>query len=567
MHRLFARPSCAGPLPPPLPTQVYNISEFAVQEEFDGELLGEDVVLEACALFGGAACQLNPEQRHIAMIHDGMKVLCDRLGASVARTADILVLMEGSCLRDPAQVAPQRIFALLSQVSYSPKFQDWTICDPDHSADTLGEPLQLPLRLSLGLGPTLFAALGLGGVGLRHEASCDLAARMSEVAMHWRLRVCQYKLVSPMVMDMTGFEPSELLDIKCQDKPRGRRAGQGVDARVASDLAAIRELEHLGDPLSSRGASSRATTRTPATRQDKRHRNGSGAGAPRLDEGATSPLGDMWLNADNGWGNDPEQDEDGDLQYCEDFALVMLEQAPPIDQELAALSEELLIPAIDHADIEHADLAPEDEEPQPLEEVLAGGGEGVGPEGGGRPGGLDKRAGLAHATAAIAEVVELAAQAAGVAGDSPAAPVADPLVVAGSSSSSAPNAAAGPPQPQPQLPMPDVGASLWPQGTTNDGPGAVGGPIPDGPVGWTMTAKGYVFCDQGRCPGRITSWGPNVSVRCTMHSRCRKAKGRARISDGRLAHWLAEGLAQYPPGEGALPREELANNHMRLFPL
>ena len=60
-----------------------------------------------------------------------------------------------------------------------------------------------------------------------------------------------------------------------------------------------------------------------------------------------------------------------------------------------------------------------------------------------------------------------------------------------------------------------------------------------------MTAKGYVFCDQHRFRGRITSWGKNVSVKCAVHG-CSKAKGRAKVTDGQLAEWLRRGVEEVP---------------------
>lgn len=493
------------------------------------------------------------------MIHGGMKALCDRLGAAAARTADILVMMEGTSLRVQGETGNHRIFALLSQVSYSPKFQDWTICEPSRSTDTTAEVLQLPLQLTLGMGRPPYAALGFGGECLRHEASSDLAARMSAIALHWRLRVCQYKLVSPMQMEMHGFEPSELLDIQCRDIGRARRLGGA--AAVAADLAVIRELEHLGDPLSTRGTSRGTSGTTRPARSARRPGIGSGAGASLPDAGPPSAPDP---DAEGIWGDDPTEVRVGD-SHGDDFALAVLEQPPPVDEQLAILSHEFLIPAIDAADLEHADIAPEDEAQPPLDAVLADGGAGVGAfaDAGRSPtslGGGDEQ--LERATAAIVEVVELAATASGISEASPTTPAA-----AGASSSGAASiSAAGPaPPPQPETAAPVTGASSGTQGAADDTV-AIGNPILDGPIGWTMTAGGYIFCDQRRYRGRITAWATNVSIKCALHG-CQKAKGRAKISDGRLVHWLAEGLAQCSPGEDAPPRDVLKKNHLRLFPM
>jgi len=50
---------------------------------------------------------------------------------------------------------------------------------------------------------------------------------------------------------------------------------------------------------------------------------------------------------------------------------------------------------------------------------------------------------------------------------------------------------------------------------------------------------GYVFSNENRLLGRISSWGTSVSVKCQAHgSSCNLAKGRRKFTDDELFEWL-----------------------------
>lgn len=149
----------------------------------------------------------------------------------------------------------------------------------------------------------------------------------------------------------------------------------------------------------------------------------------------------------------------------------------------------------------------------------------------------------------IGEILDLAAELTGIADEAEDGQGQPPSAPSAGSSGDPPPTAAKPPPPPPA-----------PQAE----PSACGPPIPDGPPGWTMTPKGYVFDADARHMDRITAWGKNVSVKCALHN-CSKAKGRHKISDGDLAKWLARGVAECGLGQGKTI-EQLRCSHQAMFP-
>lgn len=93
---------------------------------------------------------------------------------------------------------------------------------------------------------------------------------------------------------------------------------------------------------------------------------------------------------------------------------------------------------------------------------------------------------------------------------------------------------------------------------------SLGQEILGGPHGWTMTDRGYVFDGDQRYRGRITSWGSKskrVSVKCASHG-CSKTKARSMVTNGQLAHWLAQDFGQ--PSE-EVPVTALRRRHEAAF--
>lgn len=58
-------------------------------------------------------------------------------------------------------------------------------------------------------------------------------------------------------------------------------------------------------------------------------------------------------------------------------------------------------------------------------------------------------------------------------------------------------------------------------------------------------------------------FGPNVSVRCTLHG-CSKVKGRAKVSNGQLATWLQRGVNECGVSEDA-PVAKQKVRHTAMF--
>lgn len=134
---LSAALSSVGQLPSA--TEVSDAFEFAIPAASADALLGGGVQIDPCHLKGRTACPQHPQYAHICKIHIKLKSICDQLGEVVATTGDVLYCFGGTqpCAADG--LAHQQVFALLSSVGYSPKFQVYTMCKATCEEDLAGQ--------------------------------------------------------------------------------------------------------------------------------------------------------------------------------------------------------------------------------------------------------------------------------------------------------------------------------------------------------------------------------------------------------------------------------------------
>lgn len=544
VHPKFLQQVLGGGQRLPPGQQVYGAREFVVEDPLPGDLLGEGVVLDSCCHLGRNLCALHPNFDEIMKIHTSMVRLCERVGKQAMKTGDTLVIFEALQLRAGGADSQAKVFALATNMTYSPKFVDWTICHVVSEGRLgIGVPLSFPLEVDIGfqradLGHPALAAVDI----IEHETSAELSRRLFELSGEWRLRVAQYDLVSPLRMRVVGVEPAPQFDMRCSasgSAPVAQVARKG-DKSLNSELQDALNLNAMLDdaaPTSRRSTSSAiGAGRAHRSRSHKAHR--------RHAEGGESDREDIF-------GSDSEED------LPEDDCQQMLVQQPQIDCRLEELSADILMPAVDRGDLLAADM-----EQEMAAATLDGGqvvpgeldvqeGLGASTEGGGPSAsisdGIDAAVGVLNLAAELAGVMaedEGEAKASGAASSASAS--ADPLVTADAASGGEASKSV------------DAG-----------NPPLVGSAVPGGPDGWSMSPSGYIFCPAGRHRGRITTWGKaNVSIRCALHPKCSQAKGRSKVSDGQLVHWLARGVAEcMPSGEPGRSAKEMAIKHASLFSL
>lgn len=551
----------------PSPGEVFNALEFAILELEPGDLLGATVQLEPCNLLGRNICQQHPRYQDIAKLHQVLKTFCDVLGKEAAGTGDILCLFEGTEPRPPTLDVCTRVCALLSHVSYSPKFQDWTMCDAADGSHLSAVELVFPVEVKLGAVALHHLPGVADGQVLHHKTSDDLSAYLDGIARRWRLRVCKYELLSPWRMKVVGVD--EAIDLATSTSTRARsRAG------LPQDLVEALALNDLGDPLCNNNMQAASAprprrSRQPTPRSGRQSALETAAGAP--EDGGDHEL----------FGGPGDDDEDEQPEAFEPPA--PLENPPSFDGELLGLGEGLLIPEIDRSELMDGQAVAEPGR-DPTSSPRAGGPADVDawPDVVGM--GAAHGAEIAAAVAELGGFVDLASELSGlideddrreqaVAGEQhPPQPLQQdqpgPHGAASSSSSAAlaPAAAAAalPPTPM-EAPASEEVASSAGAAQPAAPVQSPGDPIVDGPPGWTMTPGGYVFCDAARLRGRITSWRHNVSVRCTLHG-CSKAKRRTAVTDGQLAQWLAAGVVASAAAPET-PADQLKKAHIQSFVL
>lgn len=457
-----------------------------------------------------------------------------------------------------------RFFALLSHTSFSPKFQDWTLRVPDMEdrAQECGQPLlNFPLVLCLQCVPLPIHIPGIENLSLRHETSDDLARLLSMQAQKWRLRVCTYVLLSPMKMQVTGFETAPAFDIHCGG-PRAARAagGRKPDQELLAQLDDMAALNDLQDPFSElpRGRrSSQAPRRErPPQRQATSSTSAAVPPASLVDEPEPETADDA----------DIFGAEDGDNEDEEHSQAHLLAAPPPVDDEPGRLSKDVLIEAVPQLDLMGDECAEEDVHLPP---PFGLGEAGVGPTSvGATPASTSASSGGPTSDANAAHQVDMLAELLGEIvgmsepGQERDAPVVEPAMPSASSSSA--SSIPGPPSTaNDQQPEEATAGGLAMPPPPPPPAALVGDAIPEAPEGWSMTVGGYVFFEQGRYRGRITAFRTNVSVKCATHG-CSKMKGRSKVTDGQLCHWLKLGVDECAPSAEA-PVKQQGAKHVSLW--
>lgn len=546
VHPNIAQKALSGGVKLHSAAEVNNSKEFAIEEAGgDGEaFLGDGLVIDACVHLGRNICKHHRDFEKISLMQRALNTMCDRLGKTVAKSGEVLLLFEAPIGGGP-DIA--RAFALMTGVSLSPKFQDFTMCHAESGA-ALGEAdLVLPLQLVLVLAGLPLVIPGESAVGLQHMTSSELLLSLLAQAPQWRMRICKYTLLTPMQMVVTGLEGAEQFDLLCGGhQPKAARIGQRRNAAsTAAELEAVFALNDLGDPMLL-GARHGAKQLGGDMQQE-------GTGPAPLADG---PMRRRQRQRKTLPPEDPEafgeaSDLDAEAEECfED----LLEAPPLVYAELLERGADLLTQPVHNADLMAPDLALGEDDllPQAFQEdggnlpPAAVGAASSSGSGLARPSDASASAieSLGGVLDLVAELADIMPEEDGGNGLPPGSPV-------GEAPASVPEAPAADAQPEPLAPPPPRPA--------------VGAPIADGPEGWTMDALGYIFCLEGVNRGRITGWGKSVSVRCRAHG-CSKAKGRAVVTNGQLAHWLARGIAEcaWTPGRDT---NELKQQHIAMFRL
>lgn len=554
--------SAGGRLPPD--REVFDAQEFSVSalSEGDEQLLGANVVLDPCGLKGRNVCSRSPRHMELSRIHAALCLLTDRVGRDAARSGDLLIMCEGSGA--PLGSSRVRLFCLMSMVSFSPKYQDYSMVIPaDPTIDLSQVHLPLPLPVDVAFAPLRLSGVPSGDVveGIAHRTSDGLAQVLAGTARFWRFRVCVYDLVNPvrMIITSTDERPEICLDVDSEGPGARRRPAPPTpaDRELALQLAEIASLSSMGDP------------RRPARPRQQPPKSGRAsatqpASASRQPPAEPLPPGVLLTDAFPPSG-DAEEDLSGDDDIGDGLgpgALVApLPGLPGVDGDLMSLGAGILIHAADPGDLLDEDgiwLATEPELPPPfVSRAEAGDPLAAASAASGRVAGSGTSAGVGEGIDHAAEVLDMAAELAGIMQEDPTALPGAGAVSASEGGSDGPVSvepgAASAEQPAPPVePLARRSAEL-------------GSAVAGAPPGWTMTSRGYCFDPSGEYRGRITAWKTSVSCKCRLHG-CSKAKNRSRITDGQLMQWLAEGLEQCMPSPECSV-QDMAKRHLRLFPL
>lgn len=111
-------------------SEVYNPDEFYIKDGLDGELLGADIGLDGCPVQRRNVCRDQSDIQAVDRLARILNAMARKVGAVAAASSDLLLMFEGSGLK--AEGAPSgraRFFGLLSEASYNPLGQTFTMCE------------------------------------------------------------------------------------------------------------------------------------------------------------------------------------------------------------------------------------------------------------------------------------------------------------------------------------------------------------------------------------------------------------------------------------------------------
>lgn len=246
-------------------SEVYSPDEFAVDQVYSDPLLGDDVTLDGCEWSAHVVCAEHPRHRQIAQVLSKLNHLVGAAGVSTARSGDLLVMFEVSALAGQSASARQRLFGLVSMVSYSPRFTVLSMCTPVGGAGLDEERLQYPFDIEIALVPScLLRAYGMGdALGIDHCVDDEVIMRALSLGNHVQLHWCSYELLSVARMRVTG-----VCEMAEEPKPR-----------ASSDLLAAAVALHT--PGSGRGSAGSSSGRSGQQGSRGRGRTAAGGGDGR----------------------------------------------------------------------------------------------------------------------------------------------------------------------------------------------------------------------------------------------------------------------------------------------
>lgn len=461
--------------------------------------------LDGCLWAPRLVCPLSADFAQVARLAGTLTQTTRALGTARARSVGVLLLCEGSGGRDDAFNAPQRAWVLLSMVSLSPAFQVYTLCDKVSGGNAQEDEAAFPVDVELRLAPSaLDVAYGLGGEPcLVHKSGEELAALLLQTAPSWSVRPCEYSLLSSLRMRVVGVE----------EGAEGSRGETSQDRETAMLLRAAFAFERGGNA----GAAPHRRSAQASTTRGR-------AAMAVTSRGSTSAAGPRPLADDEHPLGEPQQDGDideSDEDYMQGHGRQHEACAPHLDNDLVALGDELLIYEADGVLVDEApmdgDVDPAQEAPLPP-----------------NPAPLSQQG---------------ASDVAGVVGDV-VGNIADILVASGAASAEATTEVPRPAASSSSIEAEEAGATDPPLFVASDAasssgvaePAEVNGPV-DPIVGWRCTEDGYVFSEDNRYMGHITTWrNKNISCKCSLHGpKCAIAKPLVRCTKRDMMLWLKAG--------------------------
>lgn len=216
----------------PKDEDVFNNTEFVVPPLVsEDELLGEDEQLDGCLWRPRNTCDLHPLAGDIEIIRAKCSKLVKLMGTAAARGCDVLVLFEGSGIREPQPgVMKLRTFAFMSMMQIRPAFQVFTLCHPSERSDIYGADLPLPLKLCLSIVQSPFDVYG------QTELEC----------FSHQTRVCEYTNIDVMHVEITRIQVERAAEaepamdcilqaaLSLQNSKQGRARGRGRSRSAAA---------------------------------------------------------------------------------------------------------------------------------------------------------------------------------------------------------------------------------------------------------------------------------------------------------------------------------------------
>ena len=511
----------------PAYSDVFNDSEFFKTESLGTELLGGDVVLDGCQWSGRNVCRQSPD---IAAIDRVVRILYKttaQLGAATCRSCDTLLMLVGSGLKGPADgCARRRLFALVSDASFNPGFQDYTLCDVLGGHCVTGDSLEYPFEVRVASESNTLQVPNTRERArcFKHRTSDELAEIASGLAHEWRVAQLSYAMVSSMVMKVTG-------EVEPEEDPVASSSATDRQLRAATMVSA------MSDPFSG----------PPPKRPSGRGRGRGGRGSCR----SSSSRGAEAAEAAEAADDDDAPEEGSDADVASDAALPA--HLHHLDADLLGIAAEVLLTETGNLlsdepmdGGEAPSWASEDARamaPQPPEAMGCSRSSSSSSSSGAPVPLAPAAAPPQEAIAVVGDVLDEVSQCSGIIAAEPAEPSASACASAVDAqkpeSKSAVSGGGG------CIVAPSASSSCSAEVAAKP---HVGDPVPGGPEGWTMTTAGYCFDEANRYRCRLTTWSNGKSVSVYASGKKLPAFQRRLVTNGELLHWAKSdfSVAQKP---------------------